>query len=176
MLIIGGSLVALIILIAIFAPVFLRDQAETMTADIRQGPSSEHWLGTDAFGRDILARTLVATRLTMLMAVAATAIAGALGIGIGAMAAMGSARVRTAGTRLVDLLVSYPPIIIAVAVIAIFSPGKVAVAVGVGLALVPQFARLSNKLSAAVLTKDYITLARLLGVRDHPASGDHAVA
>ncbi|SDJ04368.1 oligopeptide/dipeptide ABC transporter, ATP-binding protein, C-terminal domain-containing protein [Actinokineospora alba] len=164
MLIAGSSLLALIILVAILGPLLLGDHAEQLTADVRQGPAAAHWLGTDAFGRDILARTLVATRLTLLMALASTLIASIVGIGFGALAALGSLRTRQLGARLVDLLVSYPPIIIAIAIIAIFNPGKVSVAVGVGVALVPQFARLANKLTAVVLTKDYISLARLLGV------------
>ncbi|MEB4613366.1 ABC transporter permease, partial [Leucobacter sp. M11] len=71
-LIVGVTIFALLILSAIFAPLFLSGKAETLTDDAALGMSLAHPLGTDDFGRDLLARSLVATRLTLLMALAAT--------------------------------------------------------------------------------------------------------
>src|SRR5262245_26065885 len=88
-LVVGLVLAALIVVVAVVAPTLWQARADQLTADIRQGPSGVHWLGTDALGRDVFWRTLVATRLTMEMAIAATAIAAVLGtfLGVGIAAA-----------------------------------------------------------------------------------------
>ena len=163
MLVCGASLLTVMVLLGIFAPVIWGDQADALTADIRQGSSAEHLLGTDALGRDILLRTLVATRLTLLMAAGATLIAVLIGILLGAGVVLAGRFVRGAGARAIDLLVSYPPIIIALAVTAIFTPGVGSVVVAIGLAFCPQFARLTNTLANSVSTRQYVVVSRLLG-------------
>ena len=160
----GLVLAALIVVVAIVAPILWRARADGLTADIRQGPSGAHWLGTDALGRDVFWRTVVATRLTIEMAMAATAIAAVLGTLLGAGIAAAGPAVRAVGDRVIDLLLSFPPIIIALTFTAILSPGRASVVGALGLAFCPQFARLTNRLALSVNERDYVTVARLLGV------------
>jgi oligopeptide/dipeptide ABC transporter ATP-binding protein len=161
----GGCILALIFLMAIVAPMIWGSQANALGTAFRSGPSAAHPLGTDALGRDLLDRTLVATRLTVVMALLATLIAVGAGIGLGAAIVLARPRVRAFGERLIDLLIAYPPIIVALAVTAIFQPGEISVTVAIGLAFTPQFARLTNTLAASVRSRDFVTIAQLLGLR-----------
>src|SRR5665811_371046 len=67
--------------------------------------------------------------------------------------------------RLIDLLVAYPPIIVALAITAIFRPSETSVVIAIGLAFTPQFARLTNTLAASISERDYVTVGHLLGLR-----------
>ncbi|GGU94902.1 peptide ABC transporter ATP-binding protein [Actinomadura cremea] len=153
--------------LAAVAPLVWGDDATALTGAARQGVSGEHWLGTDALGRDVLARTLVATRLTLVMTVLATAIAGTLGVLLGTAVQVAGRRVREAGLRLIDVMVSYPAVILALAVATILGAGTVASVVAIGVAWSPAFARLTANLAASVAGRDFVAAARLLGVPPH---------
>jgi oligopeptide/dipeptide ABC transporter ATP-binding protein len=163
MLVTGAVLLLVMVVIAVVAPMVWGSGAQALTADIRQTSSSAHLLGTDSLGRDILLRTLVATRLTLIMALCATAVAAGVGTLLGAGFVVAGRLARGVGARVIDLLVSYPPIIIALAITAIFSPGQVSVVFAIGVAFCPQFARLTNTLAASISSRDYVVVARLLG-------------
>ncbi|MFC4914104.1 dipeptide/oligopeptide/nickel ABC transporter permease/ATP-binding protein [Actinomadura gamaensis] len=153
-----------IVLLAVVAPWIWGADATHLSGAARAGVSGAHWLGTDALGRDVLARTLVATRLTLVMTVLATAIAGTLGILLGTAVWVSGPRVRETGLRLIDVMVSYPAIILALAVAAILGAGAVAAVVAIGVAWSPAFARLTANLAASVAGRDFVATARLLGV------------
>lgn len=161
----GVIVLALIGLLAIVGPIIWSDDANNLGIVLRGGPSGAHPLGTDALGRDVLARTLVATRPTVVMALLATLIAVGAGIILGAAIVLAGRRVRAFGERLIDLLVAYPPIIVALALVAIFQPSEKTVVVAIGLAFTPQFARLTNTMAASVGGRDFVTVAQLLGLR-----------
>jgi peptide/nickel transport system permease protein len=163
-LIIGATLLTLIVLLAVVAPLLWGSGAEKLNPTIRAHRSGVHPLGTDSLGRDVFYRTLVATRLTLIMAAAATILAVGIGTILGAGIVLAGRRVRSLGARVIDLMVSYPPVIVALAITAIFSPGRVSVVVAIGIAFSPQFARLINTLANSVSSKDYVTIARLLGL------------
>ena len=159
----GVIVLALIGLLAIVGPIIWSQDANNLGVVLRGGPSGAHLLGTDALGRDVLARTLVATRPTVVMALLATLIAVGAGIILGAAIVLAGRRVRAFGERLIDLLVAYPPIIVALALVAIFQPSEKTVVVAIGLAFTPQFARLTNTMAASVGGRDFVTVAQLLG-------------
>ena len=92
----GAVLMIALILIAVIAPLTLKQAAEHLTPNAAQGPSAGHWLGTDDFGRDLLARALVATRLTLLMTAGAAAITVLAGVVIGLGIWLSGRRVREA--------------------------------------------------------------------------------
>jgi ABC-type dipeptide/oligopeptide/nickel transport system ATPase component/ABC-type dipeptide/oligopeptide/nickel transport system permease subunit len=162
----GGLIgMGIIILVAIIAPILWGTSADQSSGPIRGGASAAHWLGTDSQGRDVLQRTLVATRLTLIMAVIATALAVVLGGLLGTIVIIVGPRLRWVGTRAIDLFVSLPPIIVALAITAVFRPGTVSVVIAIGIAFSPQFARLTNTLASSVGQKDFVVTARLLGLR-----------
>ncbi|KAB2379333.1 dipeptide/oligopeptide/nickel ABC transporter permease/ATP-binding protein [Actinomadura montaniterrae] len=163
----GLAGLGLIAVLAVAAPLVWGGDAAHLSGAAREGVSGEHWLGTDALGRDVLARTLVATRLTLVMTVIATAIAGTIGVLLGTAVWVAGPRVREIGLRLIDVMVSYPAIILALAVAAILGAGTVAAVVAIGVAWSPAFARLTANLAASVAGRDFVSAARLLGVPPH---------
>ncbi|MFE1949250.1 dipeptide/oligopeptide/nickel ABC transporter permease/ATP-binding protein [Streptomyces sp. NPDC059524] len=160
----GLAGLALFVVLAAVAPAVWGDRAGTLTDQTHLPASAAHWFGTDALGRDIFARTMVATRLTLLMCLATTAIAALGGIGFGAAIWVAGPRVRTLGQRLIDVLISYPSVIFALALVAILGPGAVTSVVAIGLATCPAFARLTTNLAASIAGRDFVSTARLLGV------------
>lgn len=161
----AGIIGALIIaVIAIVAPLLWGASSERSTGLIRSGASAQHWLGTDGEGRDVLLLTLVATRLTVMMALGATAIAAIAGGVVGGAVGVLGSRVQWVTTRAIDLWTTLPPIVMALAIIAIFSPGTLTVVLAVGIAFIPQFARLAQTLAIDTRQRDYVVTAHLLGV------------
>ncbi len=164
MLLAGAIGVTLFAAIAIVAPMIWADEANALGGVPYQPASADHLFGTDALGRDMLARTLVATRLTLLMTAGATALGAGLGIFLGSVIWVAGARVREIGQRVIDVLVSYPAILIAIFVAAILAPSASTSVWAIGLAIAPAFARLTTNLAASVATRDFVSSARLLGV------------
>jgi peptide/nickel transport system permease protein len=164
-LVVGATILILVAVLAIIGPPVWSKDAGKLGVVIRGKSSGAHPLGTDALGRDILDRTLVAARTSVVMALLATIIAVGGGLVLGAAIVLAGRRVRALGERLIDLLVAYPPIIVALAITAIFQPSESSVVVAIGLAFTPQFARLTNTLAASIRSRDYVTVGQLLGLR-----------
>ncbi|WFE53295.1 dipeptide/oligopeptide/nickel ABC transporter permease/ATP-binding protein [Micromonospora sp. WMMD1155] len=133
-------------------------------AEILQGPSARHPAGTDLLGRDILARVLVATRLSVGLALAATGIGVAIGLLFGAATALAGKRFgRWIGT-LVNIAVAFPNLLLALFFAVIFGVGAKGAVLAIGFATAPGFARLTQTLAAAVSGRDFIAAARIAGV------------
>ncbi len=159
-LIMGGVLV----LIAVVAPIVLGTAAESLGGGSRQGPSAEHLLGTDALGRDVFARSLVATRLTLLMAAGATAISVIGGVLIGGLIWLAPRKFREVVLRIIDATVAFPALVLALVIAAILGAGSSSALIAIGVAGVPAFARLTSNMVAGIAHRDFVTTARLLGV------------
>jgi peptide/nickel transport system permease protein len=164
LMVLGTLMMALLVLVAILAPTVLSGPAETLTSNAGLGPSGEHWLGTDDFGRDLLARSLVATRLTLLMTVAATAIAVVLGLVLGLSIWLVGRKVREGALRLLETAVAYPGIIVALVIAAILQPGVNSTILAIGLSGIPGFARITANLAAGIANSEFVVTAKLLGV------------
>ncbi|WP_312178509.1 dipeptide/oligopeptide/nickel ABC transporter permease/ATP-binding protein [Arthrobacter sp.] len=163
-LVLGLVLMGALVITGLLAPLFLTGAAETLSADSRQGPSAEHLLGTDDFGRDILARALVATRLTLVMSISATAISVLGGLTVGSAVWLAPRRIRELSLRLIEAAVAYPSLIFALIIAAILGPGSTTAVIAIGLAGIPSFARLTANLAASVSHRNFVGTARLLGV------------
>lgn len=171
----GAVILGLLLLVALVAPPLLSGPAETLTGDTRLGPGAGHLLGTDAFGRDVLARALVATRLTLLMAAAATAVSFVVGVAIGALVHLAPGWLRETCLRLIDSAVAFPSLVLALVIAAVLGPGTMSAIVAIAVAGVPGFARLTANLAATVADKDYVLTARLLGVPGLRILGRHVL-
>lgn len=128
-------------------------------------PGDGHLLGTDGLGRDILTRTLAATRLSLMLGAIAVAIAAVAGSLIGAILASCGARVRKIGAGVIDVMLSFGDILLGVVVVAILGVGASSAVIAIGVALMPVFARFSFSLVSSVVARDYVTAARVLGVK-----------
>ncbi|MEU5030616.1 dipeptide/oligopeptide/nickel ABC transporter permease/ATP-binding protein [Streptomyces milbemycinicus] len=159
----GLVLLGIIALIAVLAPVLFTDRADALGPRFAR-PSSGHWLGTDAAGHDMLLRSLVATRLTLLMTAGATAIAVALGVLLGTGVWLMRPRAREICLRMIDAMVAFPGLLLALVVAAVLGAGGPSAVIAIGLSGIPYFARLTANLAAKVSQQEYVQTARLLGV------------
>ncbi|MGW5878063.1 dipeptide/oligopeptide/nickel ABC transporter permease/ATP-binding protein [Nocardiopsis terrae] len=164
---VGTAGLLTVLVLAVLGPWLWGDQAAQLSDSTRATPGADHWLGTDALGRDVLARTLTATRLTLQTTALATALAASVGLLLGGTIWLSGPRVRTAGLRIIDVLVAYPALILSLLVAAVVGPGPTASVLAVGVAGSPAFARLTANLAGSVAARDYVTSARMLGVPKH---------
>lgn len=128
-----------------------------------QGPSPAHPLGTDHFGRDLLARVLVGARGTLYVGFIAVGIALSLGGLVGAVAGYAGGLLDEAVMRLVDVLYAFPAILMALLLAAVYEPGTLTAMVAIGLATVPIFARITRASVLSLKERDYVEAGRSLG-------------
>jgi len=131
---------------------------------VRQGSSARHWFGTDALGRDILARVVVATRLSVGLALLATLTGVVGGVVLGLLPVVLPPWAGRAVRGAVDVAVAFPGLLVALSLAVVFGVGAKGAVLAIGLAGVPQFARLTESLAAGVSSADYVSAARLAGV------------
>ncbi|WP_405539432.1 dipeptide/oligopeptide/nickel ABC transporter permease/ATP-binding protein [Streptomyces sp. NBC_00075] len=162
-LIIGLALGGILVVLALVAPLIWNDAASTLTDEANLPSSPGHPLGTDALGRDMLARTLVAVRLTLVMTVSATAIAVLGGILLGTLVWLAPRRIRETGLRAIEIAVSYPGLLIALIIAAVLGQGISSTILAIGIAGVPTFARMTANMAGALSQREFIATARLLG-------------
>ncbi|MEV0620154.1 dipeptide/oligopeptide/nickel ABC transporter permease/ATP-binding protein [Nonomuraea sp. NPDC050404] len=154
-----------IVLVAVLAPlVWGQAAAETSVADRLQGLGADHPFGTDELGRDVFARVLVATRLSLLLALGATGIAVAGGIVLGVVAAVLPRPLRRMVTALIDILLSFPWLLLALFFSVIWGASATGAMLAVGFAGVPSVARLTYTLASSVTGRDFVRAARIVGV------------
>ncbi|MEU7860799.1 dipeptide/oligopeptide/nickel ABC transporter permease/ATP-binding protein [Nonomuraea sp. NPDC049141] len=164
-LILGLALLAIIILIAALAPLLFTTPANALGPRFAP-PSPEHWLGTDATGHDVLLRSLVATRLTLLLTAGATAIAVISGIVLGTGVWLLRPWARETFLRVIDAMVAFPGLLLALVVAAVLGAGGSSALIAIGLSGIPYFARLTANLAAKISQQEYVSTARLLGVNN----------
>ena len=154
-----------IVVLAVIAPPIWSDAASKIhIAAVSQGSTHAHPLGTDLLGRDILRRTLVATRLSVTLAILASLLGAAIGIPIGVLPSLLGARLGRLITNAINLAVAFPTLLLAIFVASVVGLGARGAVIGIAAAVAPYFARLSQTLSASVVGSDYIAAARVLGV------------
>jgi len=160
----AAGLLAVVLLTAIFAPILWGEQADAIdTGNILAGPSAEHPIGTDGLGRDLLLRVLVATRLSIVLALTATLIGVTAGIILG-VAPYLLGRAGRSVTWLVGIAVAFPALLLALFFAVIFGSGWVGATMAIGLAGAPGFGRLCQTLVAGVASRDFVSAARIGGV------------
>ncbi|MFF1923902.1 dipeptide/oligopeptide/nickel ABC transporter permease/ATP-binding protein [Streptomyces sp. NPDC058221] len=161
----AGLLLLAVVVLAVIAPVLWGDRASVVdTSALQQGPSDAHVLGTDSLGRDILCRVLVATRLSLLLAVGATLLGVVLGLVLGTVPSVLPRRAGQFVVSVVNIAVAFPGLLLALFFAVIFGVGATGAVLAIGLAMAPAFARLTHTLSASVAGQDFVAAARTVGV------------
>jgi peptide/nickel transport system permease protein len=164
--IVGLVIIVLLIATAVLAPIFLTNAATQVNIlDSDKGASAAHLLGTDNLGRDIFARVLVATRLTLQLSLEAVALGAAVGISVGTACAVVPARGRRTILRVIDATIAFPTLVVAILASIVFRPGPQGATIGVAIGTAFTFARLSSSLSVSVGALDYVQAARVIGVK-----------
>ena len=128
-----------------------------------QGPSAVHWFGTDELGRDILARVVYGARTSLITAGGAVAIAAVIGVPIGLVAGFFGGWRDTLLMRFVDVLLSLPGILFAMALIAVLGRSQMAALVAVGITGIPSFARITRAQVLSLRKRDFVTAVEALG-------------
>ena len=161
----GVSMLAVVLLLAVLAPIVWGDRADAVDTDnLLAGPSGEHWLGTDNLGRDLFFRVLVATRLSVTLALLATALGTALGLLLGVSPLLLGRRVGRLVVALVNILVAFPGLLLVLFFAVVFGVGARGAVLAVGIAIAPGFARLVQTFVAGIAERDFVAAARIAGV------------
>lgn len=164
----SAVLLALVILMALGAPLLAPyDPTAQRPAERLAGPSAGHWLGTDELGRDILSRIVVGSRTTLLAAGLSVVLAFAIGVLLGVVAGYFGGPVETIIMRAMDVMLSFPLVLLALLIVAALGPGLPNLILAVGISQIPLFARLSRSQVLTLRTREFVEAARCLGA-SHP--------
>ncbi len=159
----GMVVVILFVITAIFGPLFAPYDPVKMSSDRLAPPSAAHWLGTDQFGRDVLSRLIDGAGNSLMVGVVAVAIAGGIGIVLGMLAGYYGKWVNAIIMRIVDALMSFPMILLALIIAGLLGEGLTNVMIALGIAMIPGYARLMCGQVMAIRENDYVLAGRSMG-------------
>lgn len=165
------TLLALITLAAVLAPVIAPHDPNLNSRSVMQPPvwtergTWDFLLGTDGQGRDILSRVLYGTRMTLLIGLVAVGIGGVIGSGLGLLASM-YRRIDPWVMRLNDMMLSFPAILLGLALVAVMGPGVWPVIIALGVASIPDCARIARSIGIGVMGQEFIEAGRAVGLSD----------
>lgn len=161
---VGGAIVLLLVAIAVLAPVIAPYPYDGMSLLKRfKPPSTEHWLGTDDYGRDVLSRALYGARLSLVMGFAATLISLVIGVPLGLIAGYKRGRIDEWLMRATDVLMSFPPIMLGLLVLASTTPALWKAIVAVGVVYVPVIVRITRSVTLDLVHEEFIQAAHARG-------------
>ncbi len=165
--IIGLFIVGLYVLTAIFGPYLAphdpiaQDLGKTFLA-----PSAQHLMGCDEFGRDIFSRIIHGARVSLIIQFNSVVIALVIGIALGAMGGYFGGLVDEIIMRLMDVMLAFPGMLLALAIVAMLGPNLTNLIVAIGIYSVPQFARVTRGAVISVKKNEYVTAAKAIGESD----------
>nr|WP_246710180.1 MULTISPECIES: ABC transporter permease [unclassified Martelella] len=162
-LVVGGIIIAFWLMATLFAPFMTSFDPLEMVGRRLQPPSWDHWLGTDALGRDVFARTLYGARHSIPIAVIVVAIAVFIGSALGALSGFVGGLPGAGIMRLVDITLSFPPMLLAMAVAASLGPGLENAAVAMVIVWWPIYARLMRAQVLEVREREHVEAAVAAG-------------
>lgn len=164
---VGAAILVLLAAAALVSYVYVpHDPNRINIMDRFQPPGGDFPLGTDQFGRDLLSRLMVGSRVTILVGVMAVAIGLSAGLLVGGIAAQYGRWVDEGLMRIMDALAAYPPLLLAILLASIMGPGTVSGTLAIGMATIPVFARLVRANFLTLLDADFVHAARAAGARN----------
>ncbi len=164
---VGIALTLLISLVALLAPwlaPFDPFQQNISNGDLPPGPV--YILGTDSYGRDVLSRIILGTRVSLGISLSAVGIAIVFGSILGVVAGYKGGAIDAVTIRFIDMLMTFPTIILGLMVLAVLGSGMVNLALAIAVAITPRFARVARGSAIAMRERDYVQAARALGMSD----------
>jgi peptide/nickel transport system permease protein len=165
------ALVGLLVLLATAAAATLAPWISPYDPNVQvweqalQAPSGRHWLGTDEFGRDVLTRIVFGGRISLVVGFLAVAIAAGLGVPLGLVSGYSGGRTDVVIMRIMDVLLAFPAILLALAIVGALGPGVRNAIIAVGIVAIPAFARVVRGATLVVRAQEYVDAARALGGR-----------
>ena len=180
---VGGAVCALLLLMAVFAPWIapLDPQEQDLLASFErpallgaaaaavadaapEADAAHHWLGTDNLGRDVLSRLVFGARIALLVAVSAATLAALLGTALGAIAGFYGGKLDALISRLVDVWMAFPPVLLAIVLVSVLGTGIWSVIAAIVIVDWTRFCRVVRAETQAQAVLDYVTSARMLGL------------
>jgi peptide/nickel transport system permease protein len=172
--VVGLIIVVLLALVAIFAPLIApKDPAEQDLRARRAPPSQAYLLGADEFGRDILSRLIYGTRYSLLISLSSVAFGLFVGATLGAIAGYWGGLVDNLIMRLMDLLLAFPYLLLAIIIVSALGPGTTNTIIAIGIWAIPAFARVTRGAVASLRERDFVQAARALGAKERRILGVH---
>ena len=169
MALVGLGILVILVLLALFADVI----ADYDTVVIKQnlanrlkGPSAEHWLGTDEFGRDIFARLVHGARVSLKVGIIAVGISIILGGILGALAGFYGGRIDNIIMRIMDVFLAVPSILLAIAIVSALGPSIINLMVAISISSVPRYARIVRASVLSIRDQEFVEAARAIGANN----------
>jgi peptide/nickel transport system permease protein len=163
----GAALVLFEIVLALTAPwITPYDPFDQNPRAALQAPSREHVFGTDDTGRDLFSRVIYGTQISLRVGLISVGIGGGIGIVLGIVAGYRGGVLDNAIMRVMDLLLAFPGILLALAIIAILGPGLFNVMIAVGISSIPYYTRVARGSSLALRDREFVLGARAIGCGD----------
>ena len=165
---VGLVLILLVILTGLLTPVVNPYDARTDSnlAEARRPPSIEHPFGTDRLGRDVFQRIMHGARISLLIGFVVVFVSGAIGTTLGLLAGYFGGWVDTLIMRIMDVLLAFPAILLAIAIVAVRGAGLTNTIIAVAVVGVPGYARVVRSMVLSLRERDYVDAARMVGVSD----------
>ncbi len=161
---VAAVIISVLIMISTFAPwVSPYDPYEQNLVHRLKSPSPSYWLGTDQLGRDELSRIIYGSRVSLMVGVIAVSTAAMIGMTLGLMSGFFGGWTNTTIMRIIDALMSIPPILLALAFAAALGGGLPNLMIAIGISMVPVYARLMRSLVLSAKEMDYVTAGRVIG-------------
>lgn len=165
--VLGFCIVSLVLLAALAAPLVSERAPDAVDMTNRYlPPGGEYLLGTDNYGRDIFSRLMHGARISLIVGLGAVAMGASIGVLLGLISSYFGGPVDLLIMRVVDVLLSFPTLILALGIMAIIGPGITSVILAVGIATAPVIARIVRAAGLALREQDFITAAKGLGASD----------
>ena len=161
--IIYGSVLAVLVVLSLFAPYFAPYDPIQISMEGRKSPNVDHIFGTDRLGRDILSRIIYGTKYSLSIGIISVSIGLIFGTTMGVLSAYYGGLVDTIIMRFIDALLAFPGILLALVVIAVLGPGLFNVMLAVGISTVPEYARLARGKVLSVMQLEYIEAIHSIG-------------
>jgi peptide/nickel transport system permease protein len=174
----GLVIIGVIVAVAIAAPWIANYDTVVIKMNIAerlQHPSAAHWFGTDELGRDILARMVYGARVSLLIGISAIFVSLMVGLVLGGAAGYYGGKTDSLIMRAMDVFLSLPDVLLALAIIAAFGNTKLNLTIAIGLSFAPKFSRVVRSAVMGVRDNEYIEAARSIGARDQRIIAGHVL-
>lgn len=165
----GLALMSAILLLAVFADVIADYTTQVVGMNMAQRlqpPNASHWFGTDGYGRDVFARIIHGSRLSLSLSIISMMIAVAIGSMIGAISGYFGGRVDDVLMRLMDMLLAIPPMLMSISIVAALGRSMANLMLALALAYMPVFARVIRSSILSVKDQEFVEAARACGTSD----------
>lgn len=163
-LVVGAAVVGGIVALALVSMVWTPYDATLVDPTSRLlKPSTEHWLGTDKFGRDVFSQIMIGSRSTLFVGLVAVAVSTLVGVPYGILAAMVAPWAGRLLMRVNDLALAFPALLLAIMFAAVFGSSTLTAMLAIGIATIPSFARVTRSGALQVLSREFVPAARSAG-------------